>query len=163
MMTEAPTPPPGPKPEQKYYGEKQNEKEEEKSEEKRGDEKWRRDPLGSMIWAGILIWAGLVLLAENLGWLSGIRQGLAGLPNFNEQNLEEWSFILMGVGILLWIEAIIRVAVPAYRRPVTGTVIFGALLFAGGLGGAVNWTILGPAILIAIGLLLLLQSVLRRT
>ena len=162
-MTEAPTPPPGPMPVQKSYGEKQNnEKEEEKTEEKRGDEKWRRDPLGSMIWAAILIWAGLVLLAENLGWLTGIRQNLAGLPNFNEQSLGAWSYILMGVGILLWIEAIIRVTVPAYRRPVTGTVIFGALLFAGGLGSAVNWTLMGPAILIAIGILLLLQSVLRR-
>ena len=59
-------------------------------------------------------------------------------------------------------EALIRVTVPAYRRPVTGTIIFGALLFAGGLGGAINWTILGPVFLIAIGVLLLLQSVLRR-
>lgn len=161
-MTEAPTPPPGPKPEQKYT-EKQNEKEEEKTEEKRGDEKWRRDPLGSMIWAGILIWAGLVLLAENLGWLSGIRRGLAGLPNFNAQSLGAWSYILMGAGILVLIEALIRVTVPTYRRPVTGSVIFGVLLIAGGLGGAVNWTLLGPAFLIAIGILLLLQSVLRRS
>ncbi len=71
-MTDAPTPsqavPPAPK-----YDAKHDEKEEEKSEEK-GEEKWRRDPLGSVIWAGILIWAGLVLLADNLGWLAGIRR-----------------------------------------------------------------------------------------
>lgn len=163
-MTDSPTPtpPPAPKPEVRYT-EKQDEKEHEKSEEKRGDEKWSRDPLGSMIWAAILIWAGLVLLAENLGWLLGIRRALAGLPSFDETSLGAWSFILMGVGIILWIEALIRVTVPAYRRPVTGTIIFGALLFAGGLGGAVNWTILGPVFLITIGVLLLLQSLLRRT
>ena len=160
-MTDAPTPsqavPPAPK-----YDEKQNEKEEEKSEEK-GEEKWRRDPLGSVIWAGILIWAGLVLLAENLGWLEGIRRGLAGLPGFNEASLGSWSFILIGAGVLFLIEALIRVTVPAYRRSVTGTVIFGGLLIAGGLGGAINWTLLGPIVLITIGVILLLQSLLRRT
>ena len=159
-MTDAPTPtqavPPAPK-----YDEKHNEKEEEKSEEK-GEEKWRRDPLGSVIWAGILIWAGLVLLADNLGWLTGIRHSLAGLRGFDEANLGAWSFILIGAGILVWVEALIRVTVPAYRKPVTGSVIFGGLLIAGGLGGAINWTILGPAVLITIGVILLLQSLLRR-
>ena len=159
-MTDSPTPsqavPPTPK-----YDQKHDEKEEEKSEEK-GEEKWRRDPLGSVIWAGILIWAGLVLLAENLGWLAGIRRGLAGLPSFNEANLGTWSFILIGAGILFLIEALIRLTVPAYRRPVTGTVIFGGLLIAGGFGGAINWTLLGPIVLITIGVILLLQSLLRR-
>ena len=159
-MTDAPTPsqavPPAPR-----YEPKHDEKEEEKSEEK-GEEKWRRDPLGSVIWAGILIWAGLVLLADNLGWLEGIRRALSGLPGFNEAHLGAWSFILIGAGILILMEALIRMTVPAYRRPVTGSVIFGGLLIAGGLGGAVNWTLLGPIILITIGVILLLQSLLRR-
>jgi hypothetical protein len=159
-MTDAPTPPQAVPPAPKV-DEKQEEKEEEKSQEK-GEEKWRRDPLGSVIWAGILIWAGLVLLAENLGWLAGIRRGLAGLPGFNEANLQAWSFILIGAGILFLVEALVRLTVPAYRRPVTGTVIFGGLLIAGGLGSVVNWTLLGPIVLITIGLILLLQSLLRR-
>jgi hypothetical protein len=160
-MTDAPTPPQAVPPAPKY-NEKQDEKQEEKTEEKGGDEKWRRDPLGTMIWAGILIWAGLVLLADNLGWLAGIRRSLAGLPNFDETNLGAWSFILIGAGILVLAEALIRVSVPAYRRPITGSVIFGGLLIAGGLGGAVNWTLLGPIFLITIGIILLLQSLLRR-
>src|SRR5512137_469242 len=131
-MTDAPTPPQAVPPAPKV-DEKANEKEEEKSEEK-GEEKWRRDPLGSVIWAGILIWAGLVLLADNLGWLAGIRHSLAGLPAFNETSLGAWSFILVGAGILVLVEALIRVTVPAYRKPVTGSVIFGGLLIAGGLG-----------------------------
>jgi hypothetical protein len=159
-MTDAPTPPQAVPPAPKYDA-KHGEKEEEKSEEK-GEEKWRRDPLGSVIWAGILIWAGLVLLADNLGWLAGIRRGLAGLPGFNEANLEAWSFILIGAGVLFLLEALIRITVPAYRRPVTGTVIVGGLLIAGGLGGAINWTLLGPIVLITIGVILLLQSLLRR-
>jgi len=160
-MTDAPTPPPAVPPAPKYDG-KHDEKQDEKTEEKSGDEKWRRDPLGSMIWAGILIWAGLVLLADNLGWLMGIRRSLAGLPNFDETNLGAWSFILIGAGILVLGEALIRASVPAYRRPITGSVIFGGLLIAGGLGGAVNWTLLGPIFLITIGVILLLQSLLRR-
>ncbi len=160
-MTDAPTPPPAVPPAPKY-DEKHDEKQDEKTEEKSGDEKWRRDPLGSMIWAGILIWAGLVLLADNLGWLMGIRRSLAGLPNFDETNLGAWSFILIGAGILVLGEALIRASVPAYRRPITGSVIFGGLLIAGGLGGAVNWTLLGPIFLITIGVILLLQSLLRR-
>jgi hypothetical protein len=160
-MTDAPTPPPAVPPVPKY-DEKHDEKQDEKTEEKSGDEKWRRDPLGSMIWAGILIWAGLVLLADNLGWLMGIRRSLAGLPNFDETNLGAWSFILIGAGILVLGEALIRASVPAYRRPITGSVIFGGLLIAGGLGGAVNWTLLGPIFLITIGVILLLQSLLRR-
>jgi len=160
-MTDAPTPPPAVPPAPKYDG-KHDEKQDEKTEEKSGDEKWRRDPLGSMIWAGILIWAGLVLLADNLGWLMGIRRSLAGLPNFDETNLGAWSLILIGAGILVLGEALIRASVPAYRRPITGSVIFGGLLIAGGLGGAVNWTLLGPIFLITIGVILLLQSLLRR-
>jgi len=160
-MTDAPTPPPAVPPVPKY-DEKHDEKQDEKTEEKSGDEKWRRDPLGSMIWAGVLIWAGLVLLADNLGWLMGIRRSLAGLPNFDETNLGAWSFILIGAGILVLGEALIRASVPAYRRPITGSVIFGGLLIAGGLGGAVNWTLLGPIFLITIGVILLLQSLLRR-
>ena len=39
-------------------------------EEKNWEEKWRRDPLGGIVWAGILIWAGLVLLADNLQFLA---------------------------------------------------------------------------------------------
>ena len=49
------------------FDEKEQEKREEKSpEEKNWEEKYRRDPLGSVIWACILIWAGLVFLADNL-------------------------------------------------------------------------------------------------
>jgi hypothetical protein len=38
----------------------EHEKDDEKREEKSPEEKWRRDPVGSVIWACILIWAGVV-------------------------------------------------------------------------------------------------------
>ena len=56
---------------QEKFDEKELEKQEEKSaDEKNYDEKYRRDPLGSIVWALILIWVGLVLLAQNMGYLN---------------------------------------------------------------------------------------------
>ena len=52
--------------------EKAEEKQYEKVDEKRWEEKGRRDPLSSMIWAGILIWVGVSLLANNLGILNSV-------------------------------------------------------------------------------------------
>jgi hypothetical protein len=43
--------------------------------------------------------------------------------------------------------------VPAYRRPITGSLIFGMILLGIGLGGITDgWVIIGPLILIAIGI-----------
>lgn len=119
-----------------------DEKHEEK-EEKNWEEKWRRDPLGGAVWAGILIWAGLVLLAENLGLLARFER------------LEAWAIILVGAGLILLLEVAVRLLMPAYRRAVTGTFILGLVLIAAGLGDLLSWNLLGPVILIAIGVVIL--------
>ena len=62
--------------------EEKNEKELEKREEKSAEEKYRRDPLGSIIWACILIWAGVVLLLNQLGYLDQIKDLLKCCPVF---------------------------------------------------------------------------------
>jgi hypothetical protein len=69
--------------ERQEKGEKHGEK-----EEKNWEEKWRRDPLGGMAWAGILIWAGLVLLADNLKLFARFER------------LEAWAIILIGAGLM---------------------------------------------------------------
>ncbi len=79
------------------HREKEEEKEEEKRhekgpEEKNWDEKWRRDPLGSLIWALILIWAGVALLLSNMGLL------------FRIPGLEVWELIFLGAGVLILAE-----------------------------------------------------------
>ena len=65
-------------------GEKEEkvEKQDEK-QEKRWEEKWRRDPLSAVVWAGILIWAGLAFLAQNMGFLARFER------------LEAWSLIFI--------------------------------------------------------------------
>jgi hypothetical protein len=126
--------------------EKEYEKEHEKEQEKSWEEKYRRDPLGVLVWGAILIWAGVALLLDNLGFVGG---GLSG-----------WGLTLSGAGVILLVEAAIRYLVPAYRRPVAGTAILGVFLVAVGLG--LGWELLFPARLIAFGLVILARAVLRR-
>lgn len=142
--------------EERHYGEKY-EKEEEKSEkehekdEKTWDEKWRRDPLGSAVWALILIWAGVVLLASNLGVVSNLEW------------FDAWGAILAGAGAILLIEVVIRLLVPAYRRPVIGTAILGGFLLSGGLSNLLNTNLAWGVVLIVIGIVLLLHGFLNRS
>jgi hypothetical protein len=134
--------------------EKENEKEEEKrteKDEKSWDETWRRDPLGAAVWAFILIWAGVVLLGENLGLLAGLRP------------ISTWELILVGAGLILLIEAVVRSVVPAYRRPVGGTVILAAVLLAGGLNSVIQSGVVWAVALIVLGAFLLLRGMGRRS
>ncbi len=133
--------------------EKEYEKEEEKSRGGFGYEKWRRDPLSAVVWAGILIWAGLVLLAGNLGFLANLR--------IQESYVETWPIIFIGAAVIVFLEALVRLVVPAYRRAVGGTLFFAAFLLGIGLGNLVGWHVVGPLILIAFGLSVLVRGLFR--
>jgi hypothetical protein len=132
--------------------EKEEEKEEEKHREKDQsfDEKFRRDPLAATGWALVLIWAGLVLLADNLGYLTRLR------------GFEPWDLIFLGAGAILLIGAAIRYLVPAYRRPVGGSVIVGVVLIAVGLGDTVGSGVVWAGALILIGVFMLLRAAVRK-
>jgi hypothetical protein len=143
------------------YYDKQEDKEEEKGFAKAdaekatgawGHEKWQRDPLSSIVWAAMLIWAGLALLLANLGILSW-RMG--------DDPIEPWSVVLIGAGLILLIEVLIRLVMPAYRRAVGGTLFFAALLLAFGLEDIVGWNVMWPLILIALGVFVLLRGTFR--
>ncbi len=119
-----------------------NEKEE-KDEKDSGDswdEKWRNDPVNAAVLALILIWAGLVWLAGNMNL-------------FRFETVETWSIIFIGAGLIVFLGVIVRLLVPAYRRPIVGSLILGVILLVIGLGGVmeITWTVIGPLILIAIG------------
>ncbi len=142
------------------FDEKEQEKSEEKSseektsEEKNWDEKYRRDPLSSIVWAFILIWAGLVFLAYNLGWLN--FQTISGL--LKGYKLDPWSVVLIGAGVILLIEVATRLLVPEYRRPIMGSIVLAAILIGIGLGNIFNWVVTGGVILIALGLLIIFRG-----
>ena len=129
---------------ERHYDEK------EEKEEKSWDEKWRRDPLNAAAWAGILIWAGLVLLTENMGLLT------------RYERLEAWALIFIGAGLIVLLEVLVRLVVPEYRRPVTGSLIFGVILLAIGLGDLVGAGVVWSLVLIAIGAAILLRGFVRR-
>ncbi|MBN1810785.1 MAG: hypothetical protein JXA14_03010 [Anaerolineae bacterium] len=138
------------------YGEKY-EKEEEKSEKEYGkeekgnwEEKWHRDPLSAARWAIILIWAGIALLANQLPFMAKIDW------------LDGWALAFAGAGVIILMEAVVRVLVPAYRRPISGTLVLAAVFLGIGLGGLFGWEVTGAFILIAIGTGMLLRSFMRR-
>lgn len=145
------------------FDEKDREKREEKStqekvEEKQWEEKHRRDPLSPIIWGLILVWAGGVLLLANLGVLDNILRQIEGLPFWLGRLVSGWSLVLVGAGVILLGEALIRLLVPIYRRPIGG-LVFLALVFIGiGLGDLISWNILWPLILIGLGVLILFRG-----
>ena len=61
--------------------------------------------------------------------------------------------------MIVLLEVAVRLLVPDYRRPVGGTLTFGLILLAVGLGGVVN--AVGPAVLIAIGVGILVRGFIR--
>ncbi len=140
------------------FDEKEQEKQEEKTAEKSWDEKYRRDPLSAIIWAVILIWAGLVFLAENLGMLSGLQNRASDIPGLTIIGFGAWSVFFLGAGVIVLIEALVRLAVPDYRRPVGGNIFLAAIFFGIGLGGIFGWNVTWPLILIALGLIVLLRG-----
>jgi len=145
------------------FDEKEMEKRDEKAPEEKGwDEKWRRDPLGAIIWAVIFIYAGCVFLAANLGLLNGFIVPIPGLPETIARIGGAWSIVLIGAGLILLVEVLIRLLVPIYRRPVVGTFIFAVILIALGLGEVISWNIVWPMLLIALGLWVLFRGFRRK-
>jgi hypothetical protein len=141
------------------YNEK-DEKDVDKHEEKSAEEKWRRDPLGSITWAAILIWAGLVLLADNLGMLKAFTLPFYQfLPErYLWLNPGVWSVILIGAGVIVLIEVLLCMLVPALRRHISGNLVLAAILIGAGLGNIYGWNLVWPFVLIAIGLGFLLRG-----
>jgi hypothetical protein len=142
--------------EQQHYSEK-DEKDEEKSEkdhekEEKGnwEEKWHHDPLSAARWAIILIWAGIALLANQLPFIAQIGW------------LDDWGLAFAGAGIIILIEAIVRVLVPAYRRSIGGILVLAAVFLGIGLGNLFGWEVTGAFILIAVGVGVLLRGLMRR-
>ena len=143
--------------------EKSDEKEREKQAEKSAEEKWRRDPLSAIVWAAILIWAGLVLLANNLGYLENFQRTFQGQRPFGfVGDLGVISLIFIGAGVIVLLEVLARLLMPAYRQQVTGSIIFALILLGVGLGNLISWQVIWPLILIGIGLVIILRGVIRR-
>ena len=127
------------------------EKEREEKEEGEKAEKWARDPISGVFTGLVLIVLGLCLFgatAEQIAWITW--------ENF-------WAYFLAGLGLAFIVEAALRYAIPAYRRPVFGRVIAGAILILIGAGNIIGFKIWWPFILVAIGLVILVYGITRAT
>jgi hypothetical protein len=152
---------------------KMDEKEEKPVEEKdekellKHDEKVEeRDALSRITWSVILIWAGLVFLAVNTGWMNRLLPILPfshWMPSgFEMFEPGVWGLIMLGAGIILLVEVIIRLMFPTYHRHFGGTLILAAVFIGVGLGNFYNWNLVWPLVLIAVGASILLGGFFRR-
>ena len=139
---------------------------EESTREKSWEEKSRRDPISSIVWAVILVWAGLVLLANNLGYLD-----IGGFPRVPSDNdfpgqflaaISLWNLILLGAGVIVLLGVVARLALPEYRRPAGGELFIAIFLIGIGLGNMFSWDIVWPMILIGLGIVVLMRGYMRR-
>ena len=138
-------------PEQKYRSEKEekqekDEKARDEKDEKSQEEKWRRDPLGRVIFGLIVIAVGILLLLASQDKISWDIW---------------WAYLLMALGGIFIFEVLIRSIMPAYRRPVFGKLIAGLVLIAIGafnIYGLVSWW---PLIVIGVGVFILFSALFR--
>ncbi len=132
-------------------GEKHGEKEQEKQQEKgRGfDEKHRRNPLGLLSLGILVIWLGVfILLQQNVDAFA---------------NDKGWGVFFWGGGAIVFLEILARLVVPKWRRSVIGSFVWGAVWLGIGFGlWFDNWAIIGPLVLIAAGLAILLGRLVPR-
>jgi len=133
-----------------------DEKQEEKQHEK--DEKNRSDPISTAVWGAIIIWAGLVLLADNMGMLSGLAFPGVVVPGVFPFRLQAWGLIFTGAAVIIFLEVAVRLLVPTYRRHVIGSVILAFVFLGIGLGNLISWGVIWALVLIAIGVLVLVRG-----
>ncbi len=118
---------------------KENQEKESNPEEK----KHKNDPLSGMTGGLILILLGVLFLLTTMDYISWG---------------DWWKLFLMGLGVILILEAIIRSVSPSYRKDIRGKLIGGfVLIFIGG-SFVIGWSNWWPLILIAVGVGILLSS-----
>lgn len=129
-----------------------NEKGQEKQEEKgRGpDEKYQRNPLGFLMFAFALFWLGVYLLLRNRHIFPDTEQS--------------WAYLVWGLAGLGVVEIVIRLMVPKWRRALGGTFIWVAVWTGVGVGvwTGDDWEIIGPLVLIAIGIAMIVSRLVPR-
>lgn len=103
------------------------------------EEKWHKDPLGGIVFGAIVILAGVLIFADRQYYLDG-----------------GWFWwLLAGVGVIFLIEAIVRYAMPEYRRPVGGKLAAAVILLAIGASNIYGLEDWWPLLLIVAGVVII--------
>ena len=117
----------------------------------------RTDPIGAVVGALVLIWLGVVMLAVQ-------NPEMLRLGPFSVTWTNWWAFFCVGVGALLILQGVLRIAT-AFGHGIVGSFVWGAVLLLVGLAGifpGMNLQQLWPLALIVLGLGLLFTNLLRR-
>jgi hypothetical protein len=147
---------------------KEKNEKDEKEVQKHDEKVEERDVLSTITWALILIWAGVAFLAVSQGWLERLNLPQAMFYRLLPHRLEMfdpgvWSLISLGAGVIILLEAVVRLLVPAYRKHLGGSLIVAAVFIGLGLGNWLGWNIIWPLILIAVGIMVLIGGFIRKS
>jgi len=108
------------------------------------EEKYRRDPFSAIFFGLILILAGVL-------WFLGAQNHLT----------DWWPWFLVGLGVILILERLIRYTSPAYRRPMFGRMLFGVILICIGASFIYGLNTWWPLIPIVIGAAIIIYGISR--
>lgn len=103
-------------------------------------ESWRSDRLDSLAWGAIFLWAALVLLAEAVDYAAGFAWW------------DGWGVFFTGAGVVVLLEAAMRLLMPEYRASWWWTLVVGAILLSIGLDNWGGWAGVWALVMAAIGL-----------
>jgi peptidoglycan/LPS O-acetylase OafA/YrhL len=120
---------------------------EEKPEDKYVRDRWHQRSMPGLFFGLLLVLLGVIFFLA--------AQDLMAWGDW-------WKYLIAGLGGIFVIEALVRYARPAPRRPRFGRLIFGIILIGVGLAFIVGWGSWWPLILIIVGLAILLNTWLRR-
>lgn len=103
--------------------------------------------MNAIFGGGVLIWLGITF------WLG--QSGTVGWSNW-------WAYFIAGIGALLIIQGVLRVAMKGSTYEFSGFFIGGAILMIIGLAFAYGVTLYWPYIVILLGILVIAVAVLAR-
>jgi hypothetical protein len=127
----------------RHHREEKQEKEEKREKgEKSGD---RTGPLTGGL---ILIWLGISLFLAQTHYIDWTTW---------------WPFFLIGIGVILIVQAVIRFSSSQHRAPAMGFLIGGTVLLIIGLAGVMGMNDWWPFVLIAIGLMVIFGGMRARS
>jgi len=111
---------------------------------------WRSDRVDAAGWGAAFIWGALVLLAEATGFMTDYSWW------------DGWGVFFTGAGVITLIGTVIRLQIPSYRGKWVGSLIWGCILLAIGLGtwGSVGW--LWVLVLLIVGIIILREAFVRK-
>jgi len=124
-----------------------NEKEKNSSKK----EWWQSDRIDAIGWGAAIIWGALVLLAGITGFTTAYSWW------------DGWGIFFTGAGVITLVLTIVRFQIPEYRSKWLGSLIWGSILLAIGLGtwGNVGW--LWVVVLAVIGIIILREALVRKS